>query len=224
MENQRIKPIKSIACFGDSHVSVFNHESSLIAVERLTRSDNFVMYQFGPWLAYRLPERLDEFKKIYETIDKSIVEYDLLIFGEIDCRAQAHKISVEQNRKPKEVISEIVNNYMDFINSVMDTKRLIILSVPPCHIESPYEEFYRGNLGAHDCPRGTMKERNSYKVIFNRMMKDLCKSKGIKFVSIYNQIENHSDKSSLYLDEIHLDPTKIKPIINRALVRAGLSA
>ena len=224
MENQGIKPIKSIACFGDSHVSVVNRESSLIAVEHLTRSDNFAMYQFGPWLAYRLPERLDEFRKVYNTIDKSIAEYDLLIFGEIDCRAQVHKISTEHNRKPKAVISEIIGHYISFINSVMDTKRLIILSIPPCHIESPYEECYRGTPGAHDCPKGTMKERNSYKVIFNRMMKDYCKSNRIKFVSIYNQIENHPDKSSLYLDEIHLDPIKIKPILNRALVRAGLSA
>ena len=223
MENEKLKPIKTIACFGDSHVSIFNHESSLIAVADLTRSDNFAMYQFGPWLAYRLPERIDEFKKIYETIDKSVAEYDLLIFGEIDCRAQVNKISLEQNRTPKDVISEIVGHYIAFINQTMDSKRLIIFSIPPCHIESPYEEFYRGNLGAHDCPRGTMKERNSYKKIFNQMMRSYCKDNGIKFISIFNQIQNHPEKSSLYLDEIHLDPIKIKPIVNRALVRAGLS-
>jgi hypothetical protein len=223
MDNQELTPIKPIACFGDSHVSMFNSINSLITVEHLTRSDNFVLYQFGPWLAYRLPERINEFKKIYDTIDKSVAKYDLLLFGEIDCRSQVNKISLEQNRKPNEVISEIIGHYIDFINNVMDPTRLIIFSIPPCYIESPYEEYYEKNHDVHDKPRGTMKERNLYKVIFNRMMKDYCKANGIKFISIFNQIQNHPDKSSLYLDEIHLDPIKIKPIVNRALVRAGLS-
>jgi hypothetical protein len=224
MDKEILKPIVPIACFGDSHVGVFNTRSSLIKVAYLTHVDNFSMYQFGPWLAYRLPERVSEFRETYDKIDKSIVKYDLLLFGEIDCRAQVHKISNEENRDPKEVISEIVDNYISFIETTMDPKRLIILSIPPCHVESPFEEYYQENLNVHDRPRGTMKERNSYKKIFNRMMKNYCKSNGIKFISIYNQIENHPDKSSFYLDEIHLDPMKVNSIINRALVRAGLSA
>ena len=167
MDEEILKPIIPIACFGDSHVSVFNHTNSLIKVAWLTRSNNFAMYQFGPWLAYRLPERIDEFKKVYETIDKSVAKYDLLLFGEIDCRAQVNKISLEQNRNPKDVIAEVVENYISFINAVMDPKRLIIFSIPPCHVESPFEEYYQENLNVHDCPRGTMKERNSYKKIFS---------------------------------------------------------
>lgn len=208
-----METVEKILCFGDSHVSIFNNKSELIAVEKFIHVNNFTLYQFGPWLAYRLPERIREFKEALSKVDRTAYKYDLLLFGEIDCRAQIKKISTEQNRNPKDIIDEVLSKYQEFIDSVMDPSRLIVVSVCPCYLESPYEEFYIRNEGSHDRPRGTMKERNQYKKIFNQSMKRYCKDRGIKFISIFNQIQNHADKSSLYLDEIHLDPIKIDDLL-----------
>ena len=207
------KKIKNIGCIGDSHISIFSNNERIIDVDKYTKSDYFNSYRVGSWLAFNLNNRIDDIKNISnQMIEDTIV----LCFGEIDCRAQVKKISEDNNRDYNDVIKEIVDNYFILIDSIKD-KNIIINSVTPELVENPHHYYYKDNLEDFDCPRGTYQERKIYKEIFNKLVEEECNLRGIKFLNIYNMIENSLYKSKLYLDDIHLKPMNVNYLIKRSL-------
>ena len=208
------KKIKNIGCIGDSHISIFSNNERIIDVDKYTKSDYFNSYRVGSWLAFNLNNRIDDIKNISNQMIEDTI---ILCFGEIDCRAQVKKISEDNNRDYNDVIKEIVDNYFILIDSIKD-KNIIINSVTPELVENPHQYYYKDNLEDFDCPRGTYQERKIYKEIFNKLVEEECNLRGIKFLNIYNMIENSLYKSKLYLDDIHLKPMNVNYLIKRSLI------
>lgn len=199
---------------GDSHISIFSNNERIIDFGKYTKSDYFNSYRVGSWLAFNLNNRIDDIKNISNQMIEDTI---ILCFGEIDCRAQVKKISEDNNRDYNDVIREIVNNYFILIDSIKD-KNIIINSVTPELVENPHHYYYKDNLEDFDCPRGTYQERKIYKEIFNKLVEEECNLRGIKFLNIYNMIENSLYKSKLYLDDIHLNPINVNYLIKRSLI------
>lgn len=208
------KKIKNIGCIGDSHISIFSNNERIIDIDRYEKSEYFTSYRVGSWLAFNLNNRIDDIKNIS---NKMIEDTIILSFGEIDCRAQVKKITEDNSRDSDDVIKEIVDNYFILIDSIPN-KNIIISSITPELVENPHHYYYKDNLQDFDCPRGTYQERKNYKEIFNKLMEEGCNLRGIKFLNIYNMIENSTHKNKLYLDDIHLKPINVNYLIKRSLI------
>lgn len=211
-EGWSLKHTKKIGCIGDSHISIFSDSTTIIDIGKIVESDNFISYRAGSWLAYSLDKKIGDFTPIINSIDTDTI---LFCFGEIDCRAQVKKISEDSNRDYVEVIGEIVENYFKLIDFCY--KNVIVHSITPELVENPHNYYYKDHKEDFDCPRGTLAERKKYKDLFNKLVKDECDKRCIKFSNIYDMLESSEYKSKFYLDDIHLIPNNVRYLIKRAL-------
>lgn len=204
---------KKIYCIGDSHVSIFTNidnisESNSDWVE----SDLFLAKHLGPILAYNLIEKQDEISKKTLSIPEGS---DLLLcFGEIDCRAQIKKQSEKQIKEVDEIIKTCVERYMSFAKIFAKKYNIIIWGVTPCVVENPFAEYYKNNTDSFDYPSGKLEERMYYKSKFNGLTKKYAHENRMKYLSIWDKlVENWVAKKEYFLDDIHLRPTKVYPLI-----------
>jgi FkbM family methyltransferase len=220
-EGWSTKKLQKINCFGDSHISAFTNQPDLIKENEITPNGSIHSFRFGPYLAYNLPQKenvLPEFKRV------SAYENILFCFGEIDCRAQVHRIAESSEKNTDQVIDDIVDNYFSVIDSV-GNKNVILFSVTPELKEQPHWYYYKDKPQLFDCPKGTLAERSSYKSKFNSRIKEEAESRGYKYASFYEEImdEDGKPREMYYMDDIHLEPKKVFYLIKRALIRAGLT-
>lgn len=215
-EGWSMKPVQKVNCFGDSHISIFSEAEKLIKENTNSVTDSFNAFRFGPYLAYNLPSKTNVVSKAKAA---SKDENLLLCFGEIDCRAQVNKVCEDTKRGYKEVIDEIVENYLT-VASGANNKNTILFSITPELKENPHEYYYKDHSEVFDCPRGTMKERVEYKEYFNLRVKEGAEKLGFKFVSIYDYV---SEKEMYYLDDIHLAPQKVFYLIKREMIKNGFT-
>lgn len=219
-EGWTLKKIQKINCLGDSHVSIFSNTPNLISENEFFDSKSFHSYRFGPYLAYSLPD-----KKNVLDLANSISDNEnlLLCFGEIDCRAQV-KNHIELNTNNfKNIIDGIVIRYFQGIEKINNNK-IIIFSVVPELKEQPFWYYYKDHLEEFDCPRGTYQERRQYKEYFNSRIEEEAKKKNYKYISIYEYLVNEtSTKDIYYLDDIHLKSSNVLYLINREMIKSGLT-
>lgn len=213
------KKIQKINCFGDSHISIFSNTSDLIEIGSTSINGSYYCNRFDPYLAYNILNKDDVREKINSTpLDENI----LICFGEIDCRAQVKKNMDEQNRNYADVISELVDRYFKFIDS-LHNKNIILFSLTPELKEDPHKYYYSVNLDVFDRPRGTYSERRKFKEYFNKIVQEKCLSKGYNFISIYDYlVDEGSTKEIYYLDDIHLKPKNVLYLINREMIKNNL--
>ncbi len=196
-----------INCIGDSHVSIFYGEK-LLGTTDVYEKDIFTIKHAGPILAFNIAEKSDVFN-LCVSYPKN--EHILLCFGEIDCRAQVGR-HITETKNYKMVIDEIVSRYIQFADSI-ENKNIILWGVSPCLKEKPFEKWFGQFKFRQDlfyATRGTKEERNEYKRYFNKELERICKIKGFKYLSIYEEVLENDD---LYLDDIHLSGEKVFEII-----------
>jgi hypothetical protein len=205
-----------IYCFGDSHISNFAGGKTLIKELTWIKNDLFFVNRLGPYLAYNLVEKIDIFNnEIIKIKDK--IDTVLFSFGEIDCRAQVQRQSIIKNKSTDEIVTEIVERYLDFLKifkKKYNIKNIVVFGVVPCFYENPFQEYYIKHPNDFDCPRGTLNERQSYKRKFNDLTEELCLKNNFYYFSIFEDliISEQVDKK-YWLDEIHLNPSTVFPLI-----------
>jgi FkbM family methyltransferase len=219
-EGWTMKSVQNMKCFGDSHISIFSNSETLVTENVYHNFETFSTYRFGPYLAYNLNSK----PNVLEVIGNLSNDENILIsFGEIDCRSQVKKIVETTNRSYEVVIDEILNNYITFIDKLSD-KKIILSAVVPELKEKPFQYYYEEHPEDFDCPRGTYKERRTYKEYFNKKLEEYSIAKGYKFINIYRYIVNEFDtKDFYYLDDIHLKASNVNYLIKRELIRTGLT-
>jgi len=219
-EGWSMKSLQPIKCLGDSHVSIFSHYDGLVSEGKYHVNGPLSVYRFGPYLAYNLPNKKDVLKLLSST---NVGDNVLLCFGEIDCRAQVKKLSVLNNKSYEDIINDIVYNYFLLIDKFTD-RNIILFSVIPELKENPFLNYYESNPNVFDAPKGTLSERQSYKRFFNERIEGESKKRGLKFVTIFDDITiNDVGDSKYYMDDIHLSPKKVRYLINRVLIKTGLN-
>lgn len=215
-EGWTMKKIQKINCFGDSHVSIFSQAENLIKENMFSVTGPFHAFRFGPYVAYNLQSK----SNVINNIDAIGKDENLLIcFGEIDCRAQVHKVCEENNRSHQEVIDEIIDNYFTVIKGA-NNKNTILFSITPELKEQPHWYYYKDHPEVFDCPRGTLSERVEYKNYFNQRVKEESDKLGFKYISIYDYVNG---KEMYYLDDIHLAPQKVLYLIKREMIKNKLN-
>jgi FkbM family methyltransferase len=209
-----LKKIKNISCFGDSHVSVFSTHSDLIPSEKFIYGDIYSSYRFGPWLAYNLPKRIGQLE---EQVNKTENEDVVFSFGEIDCRAQVHRIHDLTSDSYDTIIDEIINNTLNSVKDVKN-KKIHFLSVAPELVENPHFYYYKDNPDEFHSPKGTKAQRTEIKELFNEKLENECKKLGYGFLDLYKYIKNSNNQNHYYLDDIHLHPKKVQHLIKQELL------
>lgn len=215
-EGWSMKPIQTINCFGDSHISIFRGSKDLIDENKMTSNKNFNSFRFGPYLAYNLPDKKNVVDKIRELDNENNI---LLCFGEIDCRAQIKNIC-ENNKNYKDVIDDVISRYFSVIDQ-LGNKKIITFSITPELKEEPHWYYYKDNLEAFDCPKGTLMERSEYKTYFNQQVKEESENRNFKYISIYDYVVGNE---LYYLDDIHLSPEKVFYLIKREFLKNGFES
>jgi len=206
------KKVELINCVGDSHVSNFANTEKLTDMKVPSINNMFKTYRAGPYTAFNVNQKSDVKNYIESISDKESL---LICFGEIDCRAQVKKVMENTNRKYREVIDEIIDNYIDIIQNFKGDN-VYLCSITPCIEDKPHWYYYESHQEAFDCPKGTKEERNSYKEYFNEKLKSISSKKGYKFISIFDYVK---DRKDFYLDDIHLSPKKVNYLIRREVLK-----
>lgn len=209
-----LKKINNVSCFGDSHVSIFSTYSDLIEGNKFIHTDLYSSYRFGPWLAYNLPKRLSE---IHDRVNETKNENVVFSFGEIDCRAQVHKIHDLTSNSYEQIIDEIIHNTLISVKNIKG-KKIHFLSVTPELVENPHYYYYKDNPEVFDSPKGTKEQRTEIKELFNNKLKTECEKLGYGFLDLYKYIKNSNNQNHFYLDDIHLQPNKVQHLIKQELL------
>ncbi len=180
----------------------------------------FRSYRIGPVLAYNLceygtstrgREKLDELLSLLDPNNRI-----MFCFGEIDCRAHIILQSQKQNRSFEAITAEVVERYFSVILQTR-TKGFdpIIWNVIP---SAPTEINSRITVPPQYLFHGSCEERNRVTRHFNRTLKTLAESKGMKFLSLFDRLflKDGSVNQSYFSDEIHLSQ-KAMPLVLKSL-------
>jgi FkbM family methyltransferase len=194
---------------GDSHVMVFSGKEHIPAeVDDRGFLPFFRTYRLGPYTAYQVEKR----RPLIESMVKQNVGPDdsvMLCFGEIDCRAHLVKQSEHQGRPLEDIVAECVSRYA----RIFDIKekygiRLLVWNVPA----SSREDIEQGEYSTY----GTCVQRNEAASLFNKILSEECKNRGIPFVSIFDELvdEDGLTRTEYYADAIHLSQRAMPLILD----------
>lgn len=175
-----------IFLFGDSHggynfvgmdLPYVNMSHSSITMHRIGRDNKIVNFE----------QRMNSNEHIF-----------VLCYGEVDCRCHIIK-QIELGREEDEIISELVEKYMQTIrNNMTHYKSLVIVSVTPPIIKEEY--IKRHGPVTHEFPfLGTDLERVRFTQKMNVLLKQKAKENGYLFLDIY---DHYSTKDGLLKTEM----------------------
>ena len=217
------RSLPPVFCLGDSHISIFSGQDRILSSGETVCFEKFQVHNVGAKLAYAIAGKPEVFEPLSMMSDEQAL---LVCFGEIDCRAQVGRRCGEGN--PDDTIRDVVGHYFDALRImrliVPRHKPVLVLSVPPELKEQPHWYYYGSHRKVFDAPQGTLEERRYYKRTFNAMVQAKCSEYGFVFVSLYEWIEKDDGTvdARFYLDDIHLKPSAVKPLIVKAFTDAGV--
>lgn len=186
-----------IHTFGDSHASKPCWNDCY----------NVIPHHIGPILCYSFgkdPLSRCNIKNYGLKNNDSVI----FCFGEIDCRCHVNK-HITNSRSYKDIINEIVENYIEAININLKNINLklkyicIYNIIPPVQRYNTEENKYYPFVGSDE-------ERKKYVLYFNECLKVKCKQNNWIFFDVY---EAYSDNNG-YLDKhlsdgsVHIKDTK----------------
>jgi GT2 family glycosyltransferase/acetyltransferase-like isoleucine patch superfamily enzyme/Flp pilus assembly protein TadD len=212
-----------IHVIGDSHVMVFSGKEHIPDnVDEGGFLPFFRTYRLGPYTAYHAVK----LRSLIESIIKEKVGPDeavMLCFGEIDCRVHLVKQSETQRRPIEDIVAECVEQYAQLFEIKEKYGiRLLVWNVPA----SSREEIDEGEYPTY----GTCFQRNEATRLFNKILSEECKRRGVVFVSIFDKLidEEGLTKTEYYADPIHLSqramPLILEVLRNQMLIDAPLRA
>lgn len=198
-----------IHCIGDSHISVFTGERHIPECGLWEDYGDFRIRHVGAVTAYILPD-MSGIVSLCNSVPEN--EPLLLSFGEIDLRCR-----VGREADPKGNIDLIIRRYFEFLK-IIKNDNIIIKSVTPCLVEKPMASWFEEDKAREEfftATRGTLEARNNFKTYFNDMLRLSCSSHGYRFLDINQYVKGKAD---LYMDDIHLDGSKVKEFIKKELI------
>ncbi len=172
-----------IHIFGDSHA---RHNFNNIKYQNIVNNykNSITMHRVG-----RDKKEFINYK-LYDINNNDIIIYQ---FGEVDCRCHIGK-QLLLNRKLEDIISELVNNYIDSIKiniQEYNNLKIIICNIPP-PMNNEYYEKLHGPI-THEFPFiGTNLERANYTIKVNEMLKNKCEENNFIFLDYYNFYKNEN--------------------------------
>lgn len=200
---------KKINVIGDSHCSIYLGQNRIANGRVWEQSGDFNIMHLGPLTAYNVCEKPDVLA-ISQSIPKD--EYILYSFGEIDCRCRIGRAD-----SPEENMTVILDRYFGFIES-QQNKNIILTNVTPCLTEEPMKDWFNEDISRKEtftATRGTLAERNKYKLDFSNHLKEFCKSKNYIFIDFWDMVYN---KKELYMDDVHLNGAMVGENIKKLIL------
>lgn len=196
-----------IHVIGDSHTSVFGRTDEVLRQAIWKSLGPFRIMHLGPITAYNVKEKQAAHDAARQVPDGDPV---LFSFGEIDCRCM-----VGRAEDPEENINTITQRYFDFILS-QPNRNVILMNPTPCLVEEPFKDWFAQpeNKDIWFSTRGTLEERNSYKMKFAEACRDFCSANGFKYIDCWDVVFG---KREMYMDDIHLSPVSAGPTIRELL-------
>lgn len=185
----------TIIVLGDSHVNFFsgNEELSFLPIGRnINTCPANTPYPFtplhaGPCLAYTC-NRLQttcSFREKAEYLCQNFIKPHariLCCLGEIDLRVHVWKQAAAQNRTYKQIVDDILAQYMSFLHQLQEKGFRVSCWGPIASQKEscPIEPKFPRN--------GTEKERNLATAYFNRRLSEMCGESDILFLSIFDKM------------------------------------
>ena len=198
-----------IYVFGNSHANTF--AGAAPGATGVWSSDGrFSSYSLGPVIAYNFKN--NHYPRVLELLDEIEVgnnDYVLLAVGEVDHRWHLPKRAVDTATSIESVSVECVDR---FFESFMDLKsknyNVIGWGSHPSTTSGHHEDAGSPVFG--DCLT-----RNLIGKCWNKRLSELCSQNDIPFVSIFDDLvdENYLTKMEFYIDYCHLDPDKIRDML-----------
>ena len=214
----KLEDIK-IHCIGDSHVSVFNGMDKI--------SENwpcpwdsipyFSTYRLGPVLAYNLVtpghHSMSNLFHILGGLPKE--SYVLLSFGEIDCRMHLIRQKEIQKKPLEALVQECVHRYFQTLLEVKNKGFKVIVWGIPGTSNVDCFELKDESTSPH---YGTYVERNQAIRFFNNELSALCKTNGMYFLSIFEELVDEANRTKVeeyYMDLNHVGKKAMPLIIKK---------
>jgi len=209
-----------IHCIGDSHVCVFSGKDKICDDRYL----NFQPHRIGPFLAYNLgnPNHSVYMRLFNElrVLDRKN-DFVLLSFGEVDIRVHVIAQAKKQGKEIKEIVKEIVENYVSAIDKVSSLGFKTIVYCPPatCNHYNPEAKVSSENYYPH---LGKVEERNKATLYFKDFIKNTL-DPSILVVDLCDELikEDLTTRGEYFMDGIHLSQ-KSMPIILKKFERLGV--
>lgn len=229
-----IREQRAIFVVGDSHCIFWSGVEGLVSQATIRNElgtiniakgpdKRFIGLHMGPALAYNVNKSGTNTKfleKWERCIDRGVVvpgDAIVFSFGEIDIRCHVFK-HVCQNKTYKDVVDDIIGHYMDFLIQVKGMGFRPYVWGP---IGTPKDGWY---IEHPDWPHaGNEVERNKATLYFNKRLKQECKTVGIGFIGIAEQLidGDYRTRTEYILDECHLKQTA-RLLLNMEIDRVGL--
>lgn len=198
-----------IYVFGNSHANTFTGTSPG-NTGVWSANNKFASYSLGPVIAYNFKDHhYSKVLKILEEIEIKKNDYILFAVGEVDHRWHLPKRAVDTSQTIEKVTVECVDRFFEVL---IDLKRknynVIAWGSHPSTTGGHNENLERPVFGS-------CLTRNLIGKCWNNRLHDLCVQFEIDFVSIFDSLvdENYLTKMEYYIDYCHLDPDKVKDML-----------
>jgi hypothetical protein len=170
---------------GDSHVSAFVNDSTIINTDTVYTDNIFSVIRTEPFTVYNLNNKINYIQQLidmFKNINSS--DYLFLCYGEVDVRCHIGFIADNTGKKYNEVCEDVINRYLLLLNEMKKIHPNIGVYGP---IPSGPYNGINGN-GRHSYK--TQKERNYITDIFNKILEDKCNKNNIIFKNIKEKPDN----------------------------------
>jgi hypothetical protein len=200
-----------IFAIGDSHVNVFSGNDAMIPLfPDLHNNDKsfFKTIRIGPSTAFNFHKKDAIINEALSMLNAESGDMVILCVGEIDCRYHIPKAIINKIDYDKSITNTVDNLFIEIDLLREKGFNTVTYSVPgSCWLEESEDV---------DFPRlGDQVFRNKISHRYNEYLEYRSGLSNIKNINIFNKLvnENFLTLKEYYLDDIHLRPTKVLPMI-----------
>lgn len=198
-----------IYVFGNSHANTF--VGAPPGATGVWNSDGrFSSYSLGPVIAYNFKN--NHYPRVLERLGEIEVgnnDYVLLAVGEVDHRWHIPRVASITKDPIENLTVECVDRFFEALADLKEKNYNVIAwgshpSTTAGHSDNPEAPIF-----------GSCLTRNLVGSVWNRRLRELCSQFDIPFVSIFDDLvdENSLTKMEYYMDYCHLDPDKIRGML-----------
>ena len=198
-----------IYVFGNSHANTFTGASP--GDIGVWNSDGkFSSYSLGPVVAYNFKNNhYPKVLRILESLDIKHDDYVLFAVGEVDHRWHIPRVASITKEPIEKLTVECVDRFFESLADLKEKNYNVIAwgnhpSTTEDRCDNPEAPIF-----------GNCLTRNLVGKLWNERLNELCSQVDIPFVSIFDDLvdENSLTKMEYYMDYCHLDPDKIRGML-----------